>query len=190
MSALVALDARWIRPGRVDGVGRYVASLAHELVRLEGDERYALLFADAALRDAFRERAGAVGAAELWVCEIPLLGAADALCLPRWLRERRIDLIHVPHVLTSPFHRGYRTVLTLHDLIPWQARGREPGARLVWRAYFATWWPLRCTLGRVSRVIAVSNATRGPIFRGPPSGAMPSAQGQHIQPPKMCAEIL
>ncbi len=160
MSPRIALDLRWIRPGRVDGVGRYVASLARALVQLDGDERYLLVFTDAIARDAFLEHSRELGSSQASPCGIPLLGAADALRFPRWLRERGIDLLHVPHALTSPLHRGYTTVVTLHDLIPWQARGREPGARLVWRAYFATWWPLRFTLRRVSRVIAVSSATR------------------------------
>ncbi len=167
MSPRIALDLRWIRPGRVDGVGRYVASLARALTRLDGDERYALVFTDAIARDAFLEHCPALGSTQAWLCGIALLEAADALRFPGWLRERGVDLLHVPHVLTSPLHRGYATVVTLHDLIPWQARGREPGARLAWRAYFATWWPLRFTLRRVSRVIAVSNTTRDALQAHP-----------------------
>ena len=167
MTATIALDARWIRPGRPDGVGRYTRSLARELLALDGDERYRLLFGDEAARQGFAEECGCEPTALGWVAPVPLLGARDFVSFPRWVRTLGIDLLHVPHVLTSPLHGPYRTVATIHDLIPWRARGREPGARPAWRIFFATRVPLHFVLGRLDRVVAVSNATRDELREDP-----------------------
>ncbi len=163
----IALDARWIRPGRPDGVGRYTRSLARELLALDGGERYRLAVGCDEVRDELAAECGLQPAAVGWVSPVPLLGARDFLSFPRWVRTLGVDLLHVPHVLTSPLHGPYRTVATIHDLIPWRARGREPGARLPWRAFFATRLPLHVILGRLDRVVAVSNATRDELREDP-----------------------
>lgn len=160
MTATIALDARWIRPGRPDGVGRYTRSLARELLMLDGPERYRLVFASEEERERFAAERGCAPASVGWVSPVPLLSVRDFVSFPRWMRTLGVDLLHVPHVLTSPLHGPYRSVATIHDLIPWRARGREPGARLPWRAFFATRTPLHVILGRLDRVVAVSNATR------------------------------
>ncbi|MBK7973577.1 MAG: glycosyltransferase family 4 protein [Deltaproteobacteria bacterium] len=45
--------------------------------------------------------------------------------------------------------------------------GAEPGARSAWRIFFATRVPLHFVLGRLDRVVAVSNATRDELREGP-----------------------
>ncbi len=192
MSPTIALDARWIRSGRADGVGRYTQSLIRELLALDGPERYVLLFGGMAARDELVLSVPSARDVETVVLGGKLLGIQDWLGTPSELAGRGLDLLHVPSFLTSPFHRGYRTVVTVHDLIPWTSTGRTPQARGAWRAFFATKLPLRAILRRADRIIAVSRSTaealrahswlRGPVDVVPNGVEVPAREGRETSP--------
>jgi glycosyltransferase involved in cell wall biosynthesis len=159
----IALDTRWMRPGRIDGIGRHVAELTRALLETAGDtERYLLLFDDPASAARFAESLtpGQRERAELVAAPAGLLTRGDLARVPRWLRGLRPTLYHAPNYLTSPLHRGYRRLSTVHDLIPLGGRRGARGERLAWRLFFCTSLPTRLLLTRADHLVAVSETTR------------------------------
>ena len=88
----------------------------------------------------------------------------EQVLLPRWLRDRRVDLLHRPSGAGGLALRplaGSRVVVTVHDMIPW-IYPAEYFRNLAHRGYFAFLMRLS---RRADAVITVSEASRRDLVR-------------------------
>lgn len=165
----ICLDMRWARAGKPDGIGTYAVELARRLASLPSDHEWIFLLGpdDAARAIGGRLKEGA--AAPVRILETPgrLLSLSDWRRLPRILAGEGISLFHSPNFLVSPLHRdrGYRVVVTVHDLSP-LARGRfSKGEGLRWRVFFGNRFLPKMCLRAADGIIADSEATRSDLAR-------------------------
>ena len=142
----IAIDVRRLADF---GVGTYIRNLVRTLYRKDRCNQYLLL--------GDPEAVGEIGERpENFTC-IAAPGPDNSLGhqfrMYMLLRERRVDLLHVPHS-TLPLRVPCRYVVTVHDLAD-HLFPTENGFRRTIGTYLT-----RRALARASRIIAVSRATR------------------------------
>lgn len=111
------IDARSMDK-RQSGVGSYVTHLIQGLKTANKKHRYALMVTSrqaAALPDYFKEF-------EIYTVpfssENHVMGDPwEFILLPRLLRNNAIDIFHGPAFMAPPFHKGFQSVATIHDLV-------------------------------------------------------------------------
>lgn len=156
----IAIDCRYVRIGRHDGISRFTASLVEHLLPLLGadDELVALIHDDRQLDMlpaglAVHRVSAPTSAREPWV-------AAQ-------VNRIRPDVVFSPMQTMGTWGRRYPLALTLHDLIyyahPTPPRDLPAPVRVLWRLYHLAWWPQQLLLNRADAVVTVSETTRGLI---------------------------
>lgn len=158
----LAVDCRYVRTDRHDGISRYTAELVTALARLHpvtmliSDGRQLRLLPDLPWR---------------------MLSAPTSPREPLVaLEANRLDIEGgAPDVIVSPMQtmgsigRRYGLVLTIHDLIYYE--NRTPPRqfawpiRLLWRAYHLSFAPQRILLGGADAVAVISETTAGLMRR-------------------------
>ena len=152
----VAVDCRYVRVGRHDGISRFTAGIVqhlprrHELVLLISDERQ---------RESLPEDLP-------WALVSAPTSAREPL-VARQVNALGVDAVFSPMQTMGSRGRRYALVLTLHDLIYY--RNRTPPrefawpVRLGWRAFHLVWWPQRMLLNGADGVVTVSRTTAARI---------------------------
>jgi len=94
------------------GIGFYVYSLMSYLERGNCGDFTSLRYkkSDHPFGEELVIPLGGVSERYLW--------AANALLLPQFLKKNKVDLFHSTHPYTSIYSKKYKTVATVHDLIP------------------------------------------------------------------------
>jgi glycosyltransferase involved in cell wall biosynthesis len=157
----VAID---VRRARHYGVGTYIRNIVNHLGRADGGARY-LLFGDARDRDQFDTLPENFEWAEH---SFPLESFRDQLLIPLLLRNREVDVLHVPW-LYSPFAAPCPVVITVHDLTeliePHAGlhAAQPPGSRR--RPQSLRRQLGRRALARAARIFAVSEASKRELIR-------------------------
>ena len=158
----IAIDCRYVRIGRHDGISRFTASLVEHLLPLldPDDELVALIHDDRQLEmlppvTVVHRVSAPTSAREPWVAS--------------QVNRIRPDVVFSPMQTMGTMGRRYPLALTLHDLIyyahPTPPRDLPAPVRLLWRLYHLAWWPQRPLLNRADAVVTVSETTRALIER-------------------------
>ena len=131
----IVIDGRWIYP-EISGIGNYTRQLIRELARLDHDDRYTILFSDAAVarrtvRETAMEQAGKVTAIQVGY---GLFSPWNQLRLPGLLRQIEADIYHttnymMPILLPRPPAGHPALITTIHDVIPLLFPDHAPRAR-------------------------------------------------------------
>ncbi len=155
----IAIDARKLHDY---GIGTYVRNLVGELARLDDDARYVLI-----CRPEDEVALGALGPRfEPLVERAGNYSAREQISVPLALSRARVDLVHAPHYVVSPFTTT-PYVVTIHDCIHLRFPQYLPhrGARLYARAMMGL------AARRARRVLTVSQASKDDIlhFLGVPA---------------------
>ncbi|GAA2246062.1 glycosyltransferase family 4 protein [Herbiconiux moechotypicola] len=160
----LALDCRYTRIARHDGISRYTAGIAGALKALS--DRGELLD-DAGepielLMLISDERQLAM------LPELPWRLVSGPTSPLEPLVALQVDRAH-PDAVFSPMQtmgtlgRRYRLALTVHDLIyysnPTPPHDLPAFVRVLWRLYHLAWWPQRMLLNRADAVVTVSHTT-------------------------------
>ncbi|MBA2665309.1 MAG: glycosyltransferase family 4 protein [Bradymonadaceae bacterium] len=164
------VDATALDTGHRDrGIGRYVSGLLggfEELARLgELDVDLAAL---RLVQDASKPALPGTGQLEQWSLHRPKTTHLTRFALNEALLSGEVQstgarLYHATEPWAAPIGRGFRTVLTCHDIIPLLYPAQYMGrGHLYWRAYY-TWMQLQRRWTRLDRIIAISEATRHTI---------------------------
>ena len=147
----IAFDCRYVRVDRHDGISRYSVGLLVALARLRP---VTMLISDRAQL------------AQLPDLPYHLVSGPTSIREPlvaRAVRRFAPDVVFSPMQTMGSWGRGYRLVLTLHDLIYYRNRTPPPEfaapIRLLWRLYHLAWWPQRLLLNRADAVVTVSETT-------------------------------
>lgn len=147
----IAVDCRYVRTDRHDGISRYTAGLVAELGALHP---VTMLISDPHQLRMLPTLPWFRVSAPTSVRE-PLVA---------WQVNRLApDVVFSPMQTMGTLGRRYRLVLTLHDLIyyrhPTPPRDLPAPIRLLWRLYHLAWWPQRLLLDRADAVVTVSQTT-------------------------------
>jgi glycosyltransferase involved in cell wall biosynthesis len=150
----IALDCRYVRVGRHDGISRYTVGLVGALAGIATDHELVLLVSDPGqlpqLPDLAHHRVSAPTSARE-----PLVARQVNALAP--------DVVFTPMQTMGSWGREYPLVLTLHDLIYYRNRTPPPEfappVRALWRLFHLAWWPQRALLNRADAVVTVSRTT-------------------------------
>jgi glycosyltransferase involved in cell wall biosynthesis len=160
----LAVDCRYTRIGRHDGISRYTAGIVTalkelsdrgelrddagdpiELLMLVSDERQLAMLPDL----PWRRISGPTS-----VCE-PLVALQ--------VNRLKPDAVISPMQTMGALGRRYRLALTVHDLIyytnPTPPHDLPAFVRVLWRLYHLSWWPQRLLLRGADAVVTVSQTT-------------------------------
>jgi len=158
----IVLDCRWIRGLQIDGIGRYTWNVTRELLRLDQDNEYILLFADKEVEELFIE---SVGGTEITrrvvstrILDYPVLSGKELLQFRRDLEKLKPDLVFCPNYLTWPYSSKYKTIVVVHDLIPFVLP--EVRTTWKWKVFFGISLFAKQILKRADGIISVSKRTR------------------------------
>lgn len=157
----VAVDCRYTRLERHDGISRFTASLTAALARRLGpDDELVMLVSDERQLAMLPELPHAV---------ISSPTSAREPFVARQVNRLAPDVVFSPMQTMGPFGRRYPLALTVHDLIYYThrtpPRDLPAPVRLLWRLYHLAWWPQRLLLNRADAVVTVSETTRALIAR-------------------------
>lgn len=163
----LAIDCRYTRIGRHDGISRYTAGVVTALKALKDADdpaldgvQLAMIVSDERQLEMLPELPWAKVSGPTSVLE-PLVA----------LQVNRLgpDAVISPMQTMGTLGRRYRLALTVHDLIYYsnpEPPHDLPGfVRVLWRLYHKAWWPQRLLLNRADAVVTVSETTRGLIAR-------------------------
>lgn len=157
---LLVFDARYIRPGVPDGIGRYTAELA-AAVAGTAPNGWRVLF----LISDDRQRAVLPGGASVHRFWGPTSWREPFASLA--LNRLVPDVVFTPMQTLGTAARRYRVILTLHDLIYYRhrtpPRDLPQPIRLGWRLFYATRLPQRVVLDGADMVCTVSETSRAQI---------------------------
>jgi len=148
----VAIDTRRIRDF---GVGTYIRNLVRMLGRMDRQNEYLLIGPAEPLREI-----GDLPPNFLNVpYSLPDTSVRNYFEFQGILRKFRCDVLHVPHLFSSPQYIPCRYVVTVHDLLDhFYPPPGESATRRALRFHFT-----RRVLRRAERIFAVSNSTRNDI---------------------------
>lgn len=155
----VVVDARYVGPQQ-SGIGHYTQQLVAHLVALDRPHRYTCVVA--------RGGPGLGIASPSLVCWPTCIAFDDHLrgdlwllaYLPFRLRRLRTDVFHGPAVFLPLVKVGYRTVVTVHDLVCFLFPETVPRRYSLYMRLM-TWLAVRTA----DRIIAVSGATRDALVQ-------------------------
>jgi len=148
----VAIDTRRISDF---GVGTYIRNVVRMLGRIDRQNEYLLIGPAEPLREIDELPPNFLNAPY----SLPDTSARNYFEFQGILRKFRCDVLHVPHLFSSPQYIPCRYVVTVHDLLDhFYPPPRESATRRALRFYFT-----RRVLRRAERIFAVSNSTRDDI---------------------------
>jgi glycosyltransferase involved in cell wall biosynthesis len=150
----VAIDTRRIRDF---GVGTYIRNVVRMLGRIDQQNQYLLIGPAEPLREIGDLPPNFLNAPY----SLADTSARNYFEFQGILRKFQCDVLHVPHLFSSPQFIPCRYVVTVHDLLDhfYPPQG-ESATRRSLRFYFT-----RRVLRRAERIFAVSNSTRNDIGR-------------------------
>ncbi len=154
MDANILFDAR-LALERPTGIGRYIASLVPELVRLAPQISFHLLRRAEPWPDYRLESLSAPNLTH-HVTDLPHMALRQQLALPRLARDLGVDLLHYPHFDAPVGARDVPVVATIHDAK--ELRGGQE-SNLPLHKRLAVRLLTERTLRGAAAVIAVSRAT-------------------------------
>jgi len=131
------------------GIGRYVLNLVKELEKQDKKNDYYLL-----LRKNYYQSLNFKNKKfKKILADIPHYSLKEQFFLPGIIRKIKPDLVHFPHFNVPLFYRG-KYIVTIHDLIKHQSKGRETTTRLPF-----LYWP-KYVLYRLIIFLAIKRAKR------------------------------
>ncbi len=153
----------------MDGIGRVALNVSSSLLRRGGHE-FVLVYHETWSRTKLEAELG--DRRVTWLrTDQPLLSARDVALLPTQLRRAGVDAYYTFNYLSSPFHRGYRAVSMVQDLIPFLYPESVRSSRTGWRFFYATRTPTRAILRAFDTIHVPSANTMGDLSRLFPSVA-------------------
>lgn len=146
----VIFDCRFTRFPRHDGISRYTAGLVeafsklHPVTMLIHDERQLSMLPDLP-----------------WIKGRPGHSLLEPFIPLLTLNREKPDLVFCPmQTIGSTGRRGYKMILTVHDMVFYRTRKPptefNPIVRAIWFLYHLTYWPQRWTLNRANVVVTGS----------------------------------
>lgn len=149
----IAFDLRRIKN---PGIGRYMKCLAEAVIGKAAEHEYLLILP----AEAEEMIACDCACVERVISSAPCYSFREQVELPRFLRDRKVDLLHTPH-FNLPLMAPCPVVVTVHDVIYLACKQDLPSSlgRLYYRAM------MTAAVRRAERVITVSDFSKNEIVR-------------------------
>jgi glycosyltransferase involved in cell wall biosynthesis len=152
----VTIDARYVAASQ-SGVGMYTANLVQALATLDSENRYTYIIRDGQpeliVGRNFRPWTTRISFENHWVGDL-----WQNVYLPLHLRTRRVDLFHGPAVFLPLIKLGFRTVVTIHDLVAFRFPQTIPTKYALYMRLM-----IRLAVRSADRVITASMQTRNDL---------------------------
>lgn len=152
----IAIDLRWLRSERFDGIARYSVELSKALTAK--DPSIHVLYHREELLPLIKRHVNPK--AKLVRVPYNILTISDFLLLPSFLRKNEYNVYISPNYTTSPLHSGYKVISVVHDLIPFFYKKYFGSASLKWRLFYSNLFLIRKMLQAASVIVAVSRSTK------------------------------
>jgi len=159
----IAIDLRWIRSKKIDGISRYTLNLVSHLLEIDSENQYVFV-GNQAILDHHTDFA-ACSTREIVSSAPPLLSMQDFLLTQRLIESLDVDIFHVPNYLSSPFTGKYKKIFTVQDLIPFLFSDALSKSRTLWRWFYKTTYPARAILRTADMIITTSENTKQDMIR-------------------------
>jgi len=146
------------------GIGRYVLNLVKELEKQDKKNDYYLL-----LRKNYYQKLSFKNKKfKKILADIPHYSIKEQLFLPGIIKKIKPDLVHFPHFNVPLLYQG-KYIVTIHDLIKHQSKGRQTTTRLPW-----LYWPkylfyrfiIFQAIKRAKRIITPSQYWQKELIKG------------------------
>ncbi|MDR0956001.1 MAG: glycosyltransferase [Candidatus Nomurabacteria bacterium] len=155
----IFFDARFIRPGHPDGIGRFTIELL---------KAYAKLNPDVVMIICNQKQLELLPRIRYVKLNSPYNILAEIFTARR-LNRRGAGVVFSPMQIFGWFGRRFKLILTLHDTIYYQFRRPpdwlNPIVKLAWRLFYSAAWPQRFLLNRADVVATVSESSKADILR-------------------------
>ena len=145
----VIFDCRYTRLVRHDGISRYTAGLVeafsrlHQVTMLINDEGQLAMLPDLP-----------------WVMGRPGTSWLEPFIGMLSINKWKPDIVFSPMQTMGATGRRYKLVLTVHDMVFYRITKIPAGyswfVRVIWRAFYLTYWPQRAVLARADAVVTGS----------------------------------
>ncbi len=157
----ICLDGRFWGPTHT-GLGIYTRELVYELARIDSRNEYFLL-----LRREMMSEVNLPANFHKVEAEAVAYSLKEQWLLPYLLYKLRPDLVHFPSINVPLFYLG-RYVVTIHDLIKHESRGRATTTRqplVYWLKYLVYRFLFRWVLFFSGKIIVPSESVKAELFR-------------------------
>lgn len=156
----IAISTSVIQRGKT-GVAQYVFALVRALLEQAHEHEFHLLVLqeDLPLFDFVGDRMKIIPIAEKWRPAVKNI-FWHQFVLPRWLKQERIDVLHIPSYRRMLWRAPCATIATIHDLAPFHVKGKYDLARMIYGRVFVKW-----LAKRQDQIIAISTNTATDIQR-------------------------
>lgn len=162
----------WFLAKPYTGIGQYTANLLHALAKAQPKVMWVVAVPQTlTMMTSVRRSKGKAKIKRLWPKNVHFIVISEKTWLPiaslrKWAWEQfqvpalfkreKVDLVHYPYPSNPRFPPRYRlkTVVTVHDVIPWV----DPDYRQRFRSRFYHAWAQKALL-KADQIIAVSQAT-------------------------------
>lgn len=108
------------------GVGRYVMKLVETVLKFDKKNEYVLF-----LRPSHAQEFRGLKRIKVVETQIPIYSFSEQLILPIVFAKEKLDLLHIP-VFNAPLFYPGKYILTIHDLIKHDSKGRDTTTRPMW----------------------------------------------------------
>lgn len=152
----IAIDLRWLRSERFDGIARYSVELSKSLTAK--DPSIHVLYHREDLMPLITRHINPK--AKLVKVPYNILTPLDFLFLPSFIRKNGYEVYISPNYTTSPFHSGYKVISVVHDLIPFLYKKYFASASIKWKLFHSNETIAKMMLGTSEIVVTDSEATR------------------------------
>lgn len=118
----IGIDARLYGPEHT-GLGRYITNLVNNVIAIDKENHY-VIFVNSSHKNDFQVTENL----KVICTNIPIYSFSEQLFLPFIFYKQKLDLLHSPH-FNAPFLYPGKLVITIHDLIKHQSKGKETTTR-------------------------------------------------------------
>ncbi len=154
----IALDARWIRSKKIDGIGRVCFEYLKRVINKEND--YLILYYGNETLTMLKETLRNNKNVTFVKTPFDILSIKDFLSLPAFLRKQSISFYLTFNYLTSFLHKGYKTGVFIHDFIPFIFKDEFSGASYKWKIFFKQKRLIKKILDNADIIFSVSGSTK------------------------------
>lgn len=175
---MIALDATFVRAGRLTGIERHIVELILHAIRLAPSDRFTIL-CRSEVADLFAE---ARDRAEIRSCPWRLRPIVDQLWLPRAVARSGARLVHYM-TLAPPWLQPKPFLLTIHDLTYWRLPDAvSTGGRLYYRPLLERALSSDLLRGVITVSAAAQREVQEFVGRSVPVWSVPNAPARHFHP--------
>ncbi|RLC37731.1 hypothetical protein DRH29_01425, partial [candidate division Kazan bacterium] len=111
----IAIDARRLGSKQSSGIGVMVQELINHIIKIDCDNQYTIITS----KQSNQLIPKGVSNLKVRVVDFPFYSIGEQLSYPRLLAKQGYDLIHYTNFNSPVFFRKAKSIVTVHDLIPW-----------------------------------------------------------------------